>query len=434
MKVEEFRVGQVISGIDFNMLSLLEDNTTSNKLNIDGTFVNQVPDSLSIHKPTKKWSLITSDVGYFNKFTNFICGDVSSILFMDVNGELCSPTISEVIKNTKKYFMIYPLPLNNIDCQNTEVEFSWKSSRFNRVTTKTEIVKLDFNLGLKIGKNFFNSDINYPLNLSKFEQAINGSNEENLFWPNKNLVINSNPEFILGIIFSYLKSSQNIFGKPEESLKETLYVNKTNNTYIFSTMLNWLGAAYSFQNIPLIKMGEYETQMKIHLALPHSLSKTFKNIIKSYPEFEDFKKLFKSKEWYLVHLGNKVKIRKMQIGTKDKTKSNYNTLIDSGKIRLIPMSAFKFNEIKSNLTMYDFTMPRADATNYAPTFCPVLKNSDGDILTMSAIYGKEAIEDAKAFEPSHKEWFRNLNDGEINNYIADDAILGLFAATKFLGK
>jgi hypothetical protein len=98
------------------------------------------------------------------------------------------------------------------------------------------------------------------------------------------------------------------------------------------------------------------------------------------------------------------------------------------------MTSFKIIESKENINLYDFTMPRADATNYAFAFTPLLKNSDGDMLTLSAIYSKEAIADAKVFKPAHKEWFRNLNDGNIKNYIADDAILGLFAATKHLNK
>lgn len=78
------------------------------------------------------------------------------------------------------------------------------------------------------------------------------------------------------------------------------------------------------------------------------------------------------------------------------------------------------------------TMPLIDATNYALPFTPMMKNSDGDILTLSTVFGKEAIKDAEPFEPNRKEWFRNLNDGNINQWISDDAILGLYAVTKYL--
>ena len=99
------------------------------------------------------------------------------------------------------------------------------------------------------------------------------------------------------------------------------------------------------------------------------------------------------------------------------------------------MTSFKLQDVSEefkDLVLYDFSMERADATNYALAFTPLLKNSDGDILTMSSIFGIEAIEDAQVFAPTHKEWFRDLNSGAISNYIADDAILGLYAATKFL--
>ena len=428
MKIRDYFIQSNSSGIDLKLLSIIENQDSNEN---DGQIVYQKPDTLSIHKPDKKWLLISSDVGYFNKFTHFTCGDIASILFINTNGELCYPTITEVSKNPQKYFMLYPLPYNMFEeCQNSEMEFIWESKRFNRTKKEKTIVKLDFELGLSIGKKFFYYDENYSSGLTKFEEAINGSNDNKLFWPNKSLIINSNPEFVLGILFGYLETSTEVFSNKEESIKETLFINKTNNSYVFSTLLNWLGASYSFQNIQLIKNDNYQTQMRMHITLPHSLLGIFKIILKSYPQYDEFRKIFKSHEWFLT---TKNKVRKMPIGAKEKSKSNYNTLIDTGKLRIVPMSSFKFNAIKTDLEMYDFSMPRADATNYTPAFCPILKNSDGDILTMSAIYGKEAIEDAKAFEPTHKEWFRNLNDGAINNYIADDAILGLYAATKFLG-
>ena len=428
MKLKDYRSSMFNSCLNTSMISLTEQ--------ID--LIKQKPDAISIHKPDKKWLLLTSEVGYFNRVTHFVCGDVSSLLFLNSNGELCYPTITEVEKNPLKYFMIYPLPFNmNPSTMNEEVEFIWETKRFNSTKTDKEFVKLDFANGIEIGRTFFFYTGTNKVPLTKFEEAINGSNDRNYFWPNKNLIINSNPEFVLGILFGYLKESIEKFAensnRSDKPLKEKLYLNRTNNSYIFSTILNWLGASYSFQNVEMINVDNFQTNMRMHITLPHYLLNIFRNILKMYPEFseyEEFKKIFKSHEWFIT---GKNKVRKMPIGAKEKSKSNYNTLIDEGKIRIVPMSSFKFNEVTTDIDMYDFTMPRADATNYAITFCPILKNSDGDILTLSAIYGKEAIEDAKAFEPTHKEWFRNLNDGAINNYIADDAILGLYSATKFLG-
>ena len=43
-------------------------------------------------------------------------------------------------------------------------------------------------------------------------------------------------------------------------------------------------------------------------------------------------------------------------------------------------------------------MPREDATNYSLAFTPkLLKNSDGDILSGSAIFGVEALKDLRKF-------------------------------------
>lgn len=97
------------------------------------------------------------------------------------------------------------------------------------------------------------------------------------------------------------------------------------------------------------------------------------------------------------------------------------------------MTSFKFYKHKEEEDLYDLVSTIGDATNYALPFTPILKNSDGDILTLSTVFAKEALEDAKSFAPTTKEWFRNLNDGAINKYIKDDALLGLYALTKHLG-
>ena len=425
--------------------------------------VYQNPLSFSIHKPEKKYMLLSSEAGYFNRVTQFISGNINSILFLNSNGNLESPTLEEVISNPQKYFIIYPLPCNMYEeIINNEVEFFWETTRFNKVNTIKSKINLDFDLGFEIGRKFFLYTINNKIDLTNFEYSINGCKDESLFWPHKNLILNSNKKFILGILFGYLIESISVFDNSDKifglinqktfkmkqkncsdlpPLKERLFIKKNDNSYIFSTMLNWLGASYSFQNIPLIEIDEYQTSTKLHISLPHSLLKEFNEIIGS-EEFKDydeeiqktiieFKKIFRTHEWYIT---SKNKVRRMPINAKEKSENNYNTLIEEGKIRLLPMTSFKFIEIKENINMYDFTMPRADATNYAFPFTPLLKNSDGDILTLSAISGAEAIEDAKPFKPAHKEWFRNLNDGNIKNYISDDAILGLFAATKYLGK
>lgn len=442
----------------YNFLSFTE---ISSNYCSETEYLYQKPTSISIHKPEKKFLLLSSEAGYFNRVTQFVSGNVDSLLFLNNNGEIETPTLQEVSENPQKYFMIYPIPANMYEeVNNEEIEFSWESSRYNRINFIKSKVKLTFGLGLDIGKKFFKYTKESTLPLTNFDIAINGCKDDSLFWPHKNLILNSNKKFILGILFGYLLESLKVFDQSEDlfkyinpknlknlknknlpPLKERLFIKKNDNSYIFSTMLNWLGASYSFQNIQPLIINNMETSTKLHMSLPHSLINDYTEILKSneildlnsetHEALLEFKKLFKSHEWFIT---SKTKVRRMPINAKEKAIISYNTLIDTGKIRLLPMTSFKFIEVKEDIEMYDFTMPRADATNYAFAFTPLLKNSDGDILTLSAIYGKESIDDAKTFKPAHKEWFRNLNDGNIKNYIADDAILGLFAATKYLGK
>ena len=68
--------------------------------------VYQNPLSFSIHKPEKKYMLLSSEAGYFNRVTQFISGNINSILFLNSNGNLESPTLEEVISNPQKYFII----------------------------------------------------------------------------------------------------------------------------------------------------------------------------------------------------------------------------------------------------------------------------------------------------------------------------------------
>lgn len=398
--------------------------------------VKQKPDSISHHNPDKKWLFKSTELGYFNRVTQFISGDVSSLLFIDVNGKWCSPTITEVSNNQKKYFMVYPIPANNSETINNEVVLNYRTHKFQRVF-EGEIQKtLSFDLGIEIGKKFFRFKPDAKEALTQFEEAINGSPNEKTFWPNKNLIINSNLDFVFGILLGYLYESDRIFN-PENSnqqfIKDNLFLHKNDNIYIFTTILNWLGASYKFNNItnPLVTSEGYICDKKMSISFPYWYLAKFKEYLKEYPALEIFSKLFKTKEWFLMENS---KIRKNFVG-KNVFKHNLNQMILDGKLLLVPMTSFKLFDVSKefkDLILYDFSMERADATNYSLAFTPLLKNSDGDILTMSSIFGAEAIEDAQVFAPTHKEWFRDLNSGAISNYIADDAILGLYAATKNL--
>lgn len=409
---------------------LPQKNNFSVKSVLDnGTLIDQSPDSFSIHKVEKKFLMLSNEVGYFNKITKFVVGNEKSLLFLDNKGEQCYPTIEEVQSKPRKYFCIYPIPCNNnIDAQNFSIELETTKTKFNRINKGVENIILDFECGLNIGKKFFtykNVDI---VELSNFESAINGCENDESFWPNKNFLINSNKEFCLGILLGYFEeSSKYFYGNGD--IKNSLYLQKNDNIYVFATILNWLGASYSIINITnkIDSDIEYDKKLLINFHRTHG---DFFEIILENTKYNDYKKyscLFKNYDWFI-----QTQIKKMNKNQLKSISNEYNKLILSGEIILIPATNIKFLKIEDEEELYDATMPRADATNYALPFTPIMKNSDGDILTLSAIFGREAIEDAKPLEPNSKEWFRNLNDGEINQWISDDAILGLYAATKYL--
>ena len=104
----------------------------------------------------------------------------------------------------------------------------------------------------------------------------------------------------------------------------------------------------------------------------------------------------------------------------------------AGKYFMLSINDISFIETEEYSHIWDLVMPREDATNYSLAFTPLLKNSDGDILSGSAIFGVEALKDLESFSPVSIDWYRNLNDGNVLNYIKDDALLGLYTATKYL--
>lgn len=399
----------VLNNFEFLHSSLDERNS----------IIQQTSSRISIHKPSKKYLLLSKELGYLNKFTNFIVGEKKSLLFIDKNGEQCSPDISEVINNKKDYHIVYPIPINNIQTIE-EIEVVYTNSNL------IEDVVLDFEFGKKVGRNIITlQDIDTPL-----FKVINGCLDKNAkqFWPNKQLLLNSNIQFLLGIIVGYQEESVK-FKKNHNSnfLNREILIYGNNNAYIFYTILNLFGVEYR------IKWLENSSHtIAIHCIFPAHFIKIFKKLnIKFYT---------KKNSTYIIKSGfNKIKHLKLYEDQKELQDlaphiRNINEQVNDGKILLISAEDINFIEIDSDDEMYDFTMNRVDATNYALPFTPVLKNSDGDILTISTTFSKEAIKDSKPFEPNHKDWFRNLNDGTINSYIKDDSLLGLYAATKHLKK
>lgn len=391
---------------EYNMVSLDTENN----------LVNQNATKLSIHNPEKRYLVLSKEIGYFNKNTNFIVGEKESIIFINRQGEQCSPNISEVIQKPKEYSIVYPIPINNIET-NEEIEII----RSSTLEYSNEIIPLTYELGKKVGKNMITKEYN-----DIFFKSINDSGSEE-FWPNKHILINSNIDFLLGILDGYQTESYQLASDyngiiPSKFTELTIY--KNNNLYTFYTILNLLGAKYKITHEKTIN-NENPYSKKITVTFPRVFKEYFEeNEIPFYT-----KKVFTfcSKDGFL-------KSEKAISLNSSQEIENLNNKIITGNLVLVSCLDIKFIQVDSKDEMYDFTMDRSDATNYALPFTPILKNSDGDILTISTIFSHEAIEDSKTFEPSNKKWFRNLNDGEISSFIKDDALLGLYAATKHLKK
>ena len=428
MKINQFK-----TKAQFTVKSILDDFS----------LISQNINKISIHEATEQFQLLSTELGYFNKLTKFVVGNESSLLFLTEQSELVYPTIREVQKNPKKYFLMYPIPAFNT-INNDSIEIEIEKKLFNQI--RTEVVDLQLNAaqGFNFGVKFLEYKTYNDNMLELVDLAINGSMDEKYFWPDKNIIVNSNPKFALSILLGYF---WNLRLLPKKK-KKNFYIHKNDNIYIFATILNYLGASYYIQNIKGFECEDKDSvidktvNIKLPFIFKNILDEIFKDLVdEAIIDIEDKQLFF---EYFNIVKQNELlqnerkQIRRFTsvnfINKLDKIPftNELNKTILAGTI-LIPVSAIRFEKVsdKDKEVIYDLTSDRADATNYAIPFTPILKNSDGDILTLSTAFSEEALEDAKAFEPSSKEWFRNLNNGGINKYIKDDALLGLYALTKF---
>jgi len=356
----------------------MKKNVKNHKLKVhsvsnDNKLIKQETLTIQQHQVEKQWLLLSNNnfngsvycPGYFNRKTNFIVGDVRSIMGYDVNlNELDNSSTSSMFKQDG--YIIYPIPCFHM--KNNEV-LDYKSP--NGIV---EEISLDFDLGYKIGE-ILTGTTNYKI--SGFLQLfIDTSKGYSL---NKNILLNTNYKFILAILKGYY----------ERNNDNGFFINNNLNIYTISTMLNYLGASYSIRNS--------KDRKKVYIQLP-----------------EIFKGLINNKF-----------IRDNILPDSDCELSNK---VKSGTILMIPFSSIILEQSSDN-KMYDLTSERSDATNYALNMTPIMKNSDGDILAASGIFTKEGLKDSKPFSPDVKEYYKNLNDGNINQWIADDAILGLYNST-----
>jgi len=366
-------------------------------------------ESSEIHKHTvKKGYLVLSkndfgkvkkriNVGIFNKKTNFIIGETNSLLFWDNHKKIITPkNISEVLKEPTRYFMIYDMNFMG-ELNNSILDITQKS------TNEKITIKLDKRFGRDIGSflKIFNSDITkIPEDFKILKSII--KIESGKLSINKQVLINSNPDFLLGILEGYLENSKYF------QLKKNI------NIYNITYILNLLGAQYSIRTL--------ETGIKhIRFKLPIFL-KSLSSLDDIY--FRQYKYLFKNGE---------LKLEKNIISLIPNIEEpNFFDIVNNGLIEMIPVRDLVFMELEEESTMYDLTMPNANATNYSLPGMPLAKNSDGDVLGVIAIHTKDAAEECiRKFSTELKENFLNLSDGSVQNWgVKLDSQLGIYSATK----
>ena len=370
-------------------------NTRSLDLNIrsirtdDNSIIDQQSLHISLHSDVKIQYLLLAKnnfndglmcPGYFNRRTNFIIGEKNSIIVMDNNATILKDEQSDTSNIINDHYLIYPIPALNM-------------SQNNHLYINNEKIILDDSLGVMIGqvlggsRSIENIDIN-----SDFKHELFNTNKGISL--NKNIIINTNYIFIVGILKGYLST-----------LDDKCIIKPFVNIYTITTMLNYLGAFYSIRNHSLGK--------ELYFKLPMY----FRNLLP--------KKYINNQMYAIVN--NQVRLVKDVINFSD-YQSDLIDRINVGNILLIPTNSVNFEQV-NNKDLYDLTCEHSDATNYSLPFTPFMKNSDGDILGVTGIFTKGALNDAQQFSPENKEYYKDLNTATINNWISDDAILGLYNAT-----
>ncbi len=338
------------------------------------------------------------NVGYFNKKTNFIIGEKKSLLVWDnTNQELCSPDTSEIIdpNNKNRYFLIYDMNFI-IDDINEDIEIQ------DKITGEYLDVVLNRQFGNDIGIFLQKADPQIDIIPDEFQilRAIIQLDSGKMSI-NKQVLVNSNPSFLLGILEGYIGNHNQLILQHN--------INIYNITYI----LNLLGAQYSIRSL---QNGEKQVRFKLPELLRRMTS--LKDI---------FFRIYK----YKFTDGTLALTKNDSIEAEDDKELTFFDIVNSGLIEMIPTKDLVFIPVEDQ-TMYDLTMSDANATNYSLPGTPTLKNSDGDILGAVAIMTADAAEECiRKFSVEHKVNFLNLNNGSVSNWgVALDSQLGLYSATK----
>ncbi len=344
------------------------------------------------------------NVGIFNKKTNFLIGEEKSLLVWDnINLELCSPDTSDIIskENKNRYFLLYDMNFI-IDDIREEIDV------LDKVNGEHLDIVLNKQFGNDIGIFLRKADPQIDVIPDEFQilKAIIQLDSGKISI-NKQVLVNSNPSFLLGILEGYVGN------------KNQFILQHNINIYNITYILNLLGAQYSIRSL---QNGEKQVRFK----LPGLLRKmtTLKDIF-----FRIYKYKFQPTE-----KGQQLALTKNEYLSSPDFSEEELTLYDvvnSGLIEMIPTKDLVFIPVEDQV-MYDLTMGNANATNYSLPCTPALKNSDGDILGAVAIMTRDGAEECiRKFSVEYKVNFLNLNNASVQNWgVMLDSQLGLYSATK----
>jgi len=433
---------------------------TSIKTN-ESTFIQQDIVSTSTHTVTKQYQILSKNdfgkvpnrinVGAFNKKNNIIVSENESILIFDsLNNSIKTTPITDILQNPKRYFLIYKYIFDTKktseflnDSLNFESIHSGENYVYNLTKESGELLGLiikEISIILNIEDpntiniqnillKYYSEEESSKLSLI-FKNIININNRDKIVNINKNIIINSNPEFILGFLRTFFDNNK-YFRIPRGI-----------NIYIFSTMLNLLGASYSIRSSNIPDEIKKDYPFIIRFKLPYFL-KNYNNdldteLFRKYKFMFLPKKYGDNKDFELKYFHDISRLEKLNLRENQPDKNIYTDFqeqVNIGNIELIPCIDVIFRELtaeEKEEKLYDLTMENQNADNFWLAGNPWFKNSDGDIMAVFGIYTKEATEEAdKKFSPRNKEKFINLQNGEIFNWgVQHDGQSGIWNATK----
>ena len=408
------------------------------------------------HYPKKNYLILSKNdfgknkrlnVGIFNKKTNFIISNENSIYMLDEDGNLHVPEIDKIInkKLDKEQFLLYGIPCFNME-NLTEIELNINEENNEENNEEKIKIKLDFFLGLELYDYIMDPNINIDeTHKYLFDLIIN--KDESKIDIDKTFLINSNYFFLIGFLFNFYNNQMSLTVN-----------NLTFNIYIFTAILNVLGASYSIRfdkninnflirfKLPIIFKYLLKTFLKEKI--DSSENTFYYKLIKYFEDnnidFNESKKIINSKfkmfrnfkysifdKIESINYKNFIDYLKNNKDESDEFTKTLEFYINSGIIELIPIRDLKFIELKESVKAYDFiTEGFEDSTNYVLPGTPLMKNSDGDILAVMGVWTEDAAKEAdEKFGITIKQNLLNPLTGNVNQWIGIDSILGLYNFT-----